>query len=112
MRNLIKKILKEEIEDHSNIKVGDMFEIPEIKRVVIIDKIICDNSRKGTYTHNSDKWGRIEFYDDGCDVIFKISDEGKTWDEYGYTMEKGWADVLIEKGEWIKAVDNDIQFFD
>ena len=115
MRDLIKKILKEESEDYSHIKSGDMYEIPSLGVLVMVDKIVCDSIKTGQQRQYVDErgWGWIEWYADGCALIYRKShDKGKTWDKWNHRIQRGWANVMIKKGHWVVPIDNETEFFD
>ena len=114
MRNLIRKILKEENEEKNQIDIGDIFYIPKTKVLIRITDINCSGVPR-MKEHNTTDWGKQEIYYDGCDLKYEVSrDKGVTWEyeeEDGHWVEVSWIQNIVEKGYW-ELLQKDIDFFD
>jgi hypothetical protein len=117
MRNLIRKILKENTEERTyNIEVGDIYKIPTNPRVLVMISDYDCRGDKSIKTNHSVEWGYVKYYHDGCYVKYKISyDDGQTWSyesgSDGHWVEVGWINLLVEKDWWI-LVHKREDFFD
>lgn len=126
MRDIIKKILRENI--NPQINVGDIFITSGTKEKDLIR--ITDIRCGGNEFHkefNTPDWGKQVIEYDGCDLTYQVStDQGITWEyesedghwvEWEYESEgRHWVEVawiknLIEKGWW-ELLHKNVDFFD
>lgn len=107
--------MKEEVK--SDVKIGDIYTIPEFGgRLIRIEDIFCgDTPRKKTKSTHS--WGDVDFYHDGCNLKYKVSDDkGKTWyweerNRQIMSLEKNWINHIIDRGYWVLVMKDDVDFF-
>ena len=115
VRNLIKKILNEEIENNSGVSVGDIYSHTVSKLLLRIVSIRCDRE-PGEIVHYS-IWGNITIQSNGCRVFYEKSfDDGDTWasssdDRLPYVTDIEWIKFILNKGHW-KLEQKYVNFFD
>lgn len=114
MRNLIKKILKEETEwfedaVNNNIytpKVGDTFYIPKHNYSVRIKSTYCDEDYipQEKKEYGGDEWGVVSYMDYGCIVYIETNEHHGIWRDSDNRegVNLGWVQVLIDKKYWVQ----------
>ena len=101
MRDIIKKILKENI--NPQIDIGDIFITSGTKEkdLIRITDIRCGGTIRDK-EFNTPDWGKQVIEYDGCDLMYQVStDQGITWEyesEDGHWVEVAWIKNIIEKG--------------
>ena len=113
MRNLIKKILKEDYNQKSEIGVGDVYHIPLIGFFLMVTDIECDDNNEGDKKRETTTWGEVTYYDNGCTIKYRRSlDGGKTWEKEIAEIESGWLKFLIRHDYWKLILKGGTKFFD
>lgn len=112
MKDLIKKILKEENEwfedavnsDFYTPKVGDLFYVPQHGYRVKIKHIQCEeNFEPYKRKEMGSSWGILTYMDYGCKVYISSDEHGK-WEDGSNIdgINLGWVQILIDKKYWVQ----------